>query len=806
MTPSRATAALRPRRSAPARISRAFGWLIAGLLAVVLALALAIGGLLWFSLPPTHQEAAIPGLGAPVSITFDRDGVPRIRARDERDAAAALGFLHARDRMFQMELMRRAGSGRLAELAGARALPFDREMRVLGLRVRAERDAAALPDADRAVIESYARGVNTWIDARGRFSAPELIALGRPEPWTVVDTMLWAKMIGLWLSGNWEREMARLALAKTLPLARIAELWPDPAHPVMTGENPDPRLADAAEAVLRSLPYAPGAVEMPAGGSNGWAVSGAHSANGAPLLAGDPHLLYMLPGMWYLARIERPDGVWAGATAPGVPGVIMGRNGRIAWAFTTTGADTQDLFIETPTPDGGYATPDGPRPFLTRTERIGVRGAPDEVLTVRETRHGPVISDIRPQPDDTLMAVAAANLADGDTAASGFLALNRAGSVAEAGAAAKLITAPVQNMLVADRAHIGLFVTGRVPIRRAGDGSMPVPGADGAHDWLGFAAGEQLPHAVDPPSGRLVNANEPVAPPNFPVFMGRDPQGPWRAQRIAELLAASDRHTVQDFARMQADAGSEYARQMLPALRAVSLPDGLASRAAAQLRGWDGTMAKDSAAPLVFNAWLTRFREDVLRRAGVPVRSIAVSKLGFVAWLLRPDADAGAGAVARAAWCGGDCAPMLATALAEASADLAARLGPDRAAWRWGAVHDAVFDHPVLRFVPLLGRWAGARVPVPGDTTTINRQEALFGGFDSVHGGAYRGDYDLADLDRSRFITVPGQSGNPLRATARNFVDRWASGETIALGPEQAGDAASATITLTPGPAEASAR
>ncbi len=448
---------------------RALRWLIAGVLGLVVVLAASIGGLLWRSLPPSAQHVAIPGLSAPVSIAFDRDGVPRIRARNERDAAAALGFVHARDRMFQMDLMRRAGSGRLAELAGARALPFDREMRVLGLRARAEHDAASLPAADRAVLESYARGVNAWIAARGRFSAPEFIVLGRPEKWTVIDTMLWAKMIGLYLSGNWERELARLALTKTLPLARIAELWPDPAHPAMIGAPPDAHLADAADAVMQALPHAPGVPDLPAGGSNAWAVSGSHSATGAPLLAGDPHLLYMLPGMWYLARIERPDGVWAGATAPGVPGVIMGRNANIAWAFTTTGADTQDLFVEQPAGAGMYATPDGPRPFATRTERIRVRGAPDEVLTVRETRHGPLISDIRPQHGGPLLAVAMASLAYGDTAASGFLALNRARDMAEAATAAKLITAPVQNMIVADRAHIGLFVTGRVPIRRAGD-------------------------------------------------------------------------------------------------------------------------------------------------------------------------------------------------------------------------------------------------------------------------------------------------------------------------------------------------
>ncbi len=759
-------------------------------------LAALIGGLLWWSLPPSAQRVAIPGLLAPVSITFDRKGVPRIRAQNENDAAAALGFVHARDRIFQMDLMRRAGSGQLAELAGVRALPFDREMRIVGLRKRAGQDAGSLPAADQAVLESYARGVNAWIAARGRFSAPEFIPLGPPAQWTVTDTMLWAKLIGLYLSGNWERELARLALTKTLTLSHIAELWPDSAHPAMVGPQGDALLADAAGAVMQALPHAPGASDLP-GGSNGWAVDGAHSATGAPLLAGDPHLVYMLPGMWYLARIERPDGVWAGATAPGVPGVIMGRNPHIAWAFTTTGADTQDVFVEHTAGPGLYAAPDGPRPFVTRSERIGVRGAPDEVLTVRETRHGPLISDIRPQPDGTLLSVAMASLAPGDTAPSGFLALNRARDVAEAGAAAKLITAPVQNMIVADSRHIGLFVTGRVPVRRAGDGRMPVDGADGAHDWIRFAAGEQLPQAIDPPGGILVNANEPVAPPGFPVFIGGDPQGPWRAQRIRALLEASDRHTALDFAHMQADAGSEYARQLVPVLRAVAQSDELAGRAAAQLDNWDGTMARELAAPLVFNAWLDRFRADVLRRAGVPAGSIAVSKLGFITWLLMPATEAEA--ADRAWWCGGTCNRMLAAALAEASADLAGRLGPDPARWRWGAVHEAVFDHPVLRFVPMIGRWVGARVPVPGDTTSINRQEALFGGFDSVHGGAYRGDYDMADLDRSRFMAVPGQSGNVLSGTARVFVKRWAAGNTITLGPEQAGEIAPATIRLIPG-------
>lgn len=765
----------------------------------VLVIAL-LGCLLWFSLPSSDEDASIPGLSAPVSIAMDQDGVPRIRAASEIDAAVALGYLHARDRMFQLELLRRSASGRLSELAATpETLRFDREMRVLGLRVRALADEAELPAADREIFDAYARGINAWIAARGRFSAPEFILLGAPEPWRPADTLLWAKTMGLWLAGNWQQELARLSLSQTLPAERIAELWPRRGAP--TQEAPtrkagvDARLPAKAAKVLAALPHFPEPFTLPPDESNAWAVVGRLSTTGGPLLAGDPHLTYSLPGPWYLVRIERPDGVWAGATAPGVPGIVMGRNPRIAWAFTTTGADTQDVFIETPVGDDRYATPDGPRPFTTREERIRARGQPDVVLQVRETRHGPVISDIAPEEDGPLLAASMASLKPGETAASGFLALNRAGSVAEAGEAAARITSPVQNMFVADAEHIGLFVTGRVPVRRAGDGSVPVDGADGLHDWTGFASGSQLPVTIDPPSGRLVNANEPVAPTDFPVFLGHDPRGPWRAERIEEVLAASTRHGVADFARMQSDAGSTYARRLLPVLRSVAVPEGTARQALLQLQGWDGTMSKDGPQALIFNAWLGRFREDVLRRAGVPEQSPAVSRLDFVAWLLSADADP----AARSAWCGGPCDTMLGKALESTAAELADRLGPDPAAWRWGAVHRAVFAHPVLRFVPLLGRLTDASAPVAGDTTTINRQEALFGGFESVHGASFRAAYDLADLDRSRFIVAPGQSGNLLSPTAHVFLERWAHGATVALGPEVAAAPVTARIRLTPG-------
>ena len=766
------------------RVLHAAGGVVTTLLLLALS---AVGAALFLCLPSAHEAAHVPGLSAPVTIAFDADGIPRIRAATAEDGAAALGWVHARDRLFAMELMRRAASGRVAALAGPRALPFDRTMRVLGLRVRAEEQLAGLPTATRAMLDAYARGVNTYIAAHGRWSAVQFAALGRPEPWLPVDSLLWGKTMGVYLSGNWDTELTRASLAASVPRDKIDALWPpQDATPGPSAAVSDLRFAALAGAIRAAVPRFPDPFTLPDTASNEWAVDGAHSETGAPLLAGDPHLAYGAPGIWYLARIDTPDGTLAGATAPGVPLIVIGRNSRIAWTFTTTGADTQDVFIETVLPDGRYVTPDGPADFTTRTEQIAVRGQPPETITVRETRHGPVVSDLagNAAPAGSVFAAAMANLQPGDDAATGLLALNRAGSVAEAGQAAALITSPVQNMLVADRAGIGQFTTGRVPMRRAGDGDWPQPGGDGAHDWVSWASGDALPHVTDPASGHIVNTNERVSPPDFPVFMGRDWFGDWRARRVRQLLG-DGRKSLADFAAMQVDATSAFAQQVLPALlarRALLAPalrEGLPGQAASLLAGWNGQMAMDLPQPLIFNAWIQRFEQSALQHNGMPPGA-ARPWADMAAWLLTP---------AGASWCDGDCGPLLDQALAEAMSPLAARFGPDPAAWRWGDAHRATFADPVLS--PLT-----QTIPQPGDDTTIFRGGSRPGRFDAVHGPGYRGVYDLAELDRSLFITAPGQSGNPLSPHARDLLRRWRDGGGVRLGPDAGGG--TDTIELRP--------
>jgi penicillin amidase len=782
---------------------RGIARVLAAIGVLVLLLAALTVGAVWLTMPGSQQTASVPGLSAPVDIAYDADWIPRIRAATPQDAAAALGFLHARDRMFQLELMRRAASGRLSEIAGPATLPLDRMMRTLGLRQHAVADLAALPPDTQAMLQAYARGVNAWIDLKGRFAAPEFLVLGAPERWEPTDSLLWAKTMGLWLSMNWRQELSRQALTGRVPPEMLDQLWPRqpnmPAPDAMA--KPLTRFASAAERLTSVLPHFPDPFTMPSSASNEWAVDGRHTATGAPLLAGDPHLAFSFPGIWYLARIDipartappptsasaapiqLPARVLAGATAPGVPFLVIGRNEKIAWTFTTTGADVQDIFVETPAGPGEYQSPDGPKPFVVREERIKVRGQDDVVLTVRETLHGPVISDLD-RPDGPIMSVAMGNLQPGDTAAAGLLALNNAGSVQEAEAAAVQISSPVQNLLVADAKTIGLFVTGKVPLRRAGNGSAPAPD-DGSHDWIGWAAGDQLPHSISPPSGRLVNANEPVWPRDFPIPMARDTFGDWRAKRIREMLEQSDRHTPATFAAMQTDVVDPFARQTLPALLALPNVTGTSQKALELLHNWDGSAVMDSPAPLIFNAWMEAFYTSVLRHAGL-TKGLGAPVSDFVTTVLSP---------AGAHWCNGDCTPMLRDSLADAIKDLSIRFGDNPSSWRWGDAHQAVFAHPLLRSIPVLGTFATITIPSPGDDDTVDRG-GTNADFQSVHGAAYRGVYDLSDLDRSLFMITPGQSGNPFSRHARDFALRWRDGATVTIGPVAA--SISGTVRLIP--------
>lgn len=752
------------------------GRLLLGLLLLLLAIPVAALGLVWWTLPSDATELRIEGLSAPVRITLDEAGVPRIQAANEGDAAIAMGYLHARDRLFQMEMMRRGAEGRLSEVAGPASLRLDRFSRTLGLKQRAEADYAALDAETRGLLEGYARGVNAWIAERGRFAAPEFLILGQPEAWQPQHSLLWAKVMGLWLSGNWRTELERARLAAILPPERLWDLWPADR----TAGRPDVAALPGVERVLAAVPVFGQDAPLPGSASNAWAVAGWRSASGAPLLASDPHLGYGAPVLWYLARVELADGrMLAGATAPGTPLMIIGRNADLAWGFTTTHSDTQDVFIE---------TEDAVR--RTRTETIAVRGAGPVTLTVRETANGPVISDLdeTPRRDGRLLSVRMANLEPNDPSARGFLMLNRARSIADARAAAALIASPPQNLMVADRAGgIAMYLTGRTPIRAEGDGSLPTPGDQ---PWRGFVPFDELPHVESPGSGVLVNANNRVSPEGHPVHLSREWYGDWRFRRIHERLAAQEVKGPAEFAAIQMDVLSLLARESLPFLNSLPRGTGALGQAQALLADWDGEMRPELPQPLIWNAFARRMPALALRQARVAEARGSPEFLRFL--LTSPEAGW---------WCGGDCRAMAALALAESVAELSALFGADPAAWRWGQSHQARFEHPLLRFVPGLNRLIGLAAPVGGDGETVQRQSPRGSGADAYqaqHGAGLRFVADLGSAETSFAIIGTGQSGHPMSRHWGDLLAAWRIGGMRQLGRDAA--QVSATIRLAPAP------
>lgn len=758
--------------------------IIAAVVAASLLVAMAAGyAWLGTSLPRTDGEVAVPGFTAPVEIIRDDHGIPAIFAETEGDAYAALGFVHAQDRLWQMEMQRRTAAGRLAEIVGPDAFNVDRYMRTLGLYRNAEASLARLPSEVRAALDAYAAGVNAFLATRHGALPPEFVLLRHePEPWRPVDSLLWGRLMAVQLSFNWKSELLRARLATTVPAARLKDLWPD--HPVTEDE-------------LRGWSASTSAV--PTGGTarfaatNAWAVDGVRSRSGKPLLATDPHLGFTSPILWYLARIEAPGLALAGATVPGVPFLVFGHNGRVAWGFAASQSDTEDLFVE-PLVEGNateYRTPDGPRRFLERQETIAVKGEGDRVVTIRESRHGPVVSDLLSRTDgaepDMELALAAPYLTAEDLSTAAMYRLNRARWGDEVVRLSDAILSPHLNLAYADTAgQIGILSPGRLPARGGGSGFLPAMGDDGRHDWTGYLPADAVPRRVDPDIGFVVNANDRlVSTQDRWRIVGEWAPG-HRAARITELLSARAVHDLDSMAAIQLDTVSLMAREVVPVLVDFAPQDSDAADALGLLRDWDGDMAADRAEPLLLYAWLRRlthalFADELGARFG-PY------------WDLRPRAVAAAlSGKSAASWCDDvttaetaeSCAEIRERTFNETLAELRAQYGRNPLNWRWDEAHAASFAHAVFSRVPLLRGWAGLRVPAPGGNYTVNMaMTAINRGepFEALHGAGLRAIYDLADLDAARFVIATGQSGNPFSRHYHDLAGHWRDGRYVTLG------------------------
>ena len=600
-------------------VRRLFKFAIYGLGAVLLLAGLVAGaGFVWLkgSLPRLEGSLTLAGLDSPVEILRDADGIVTIRAQGESDAYRALGFVHAQDRLWQMDFMRRTGAGRLSEVVGARTLGIDRLMRGLDLYAIAEANLATLSPQARAALEAYAAGVNAFIAAPpGPWSPGFQILRYRPEPWRPADSLVWGRLMALQLSGNWAQEVLRLELTKRLPSRAIAFLWPKVPEASPVTIRPRLRALDGGADPSRILPWD----WAPKQASNVWVLSGTRSQTGQPILANDPHLSLSAPGLWYLVRIETPDGVLAGATSPGVPFHILGHNGKVAWGFTTTHADTQDLFIERPDParPGSYLTPDGSRPFLKRKDFIRVRNGEPLRVTFRATRHGPVVNDFEdvdePVADKPILALAWPGLRPDDRTVEALYRMNRAPTAEAFAAALDDFESPVQNIVYADTdGHMGFRTAGRIPVRKSGDGFAPVPGWTGAFDWRGWIPAADLPSLSDPASGLIVNANNRVVGPDYPFLLTSRWPDPSRAERITQVLTAQAQTHIAASETLQSDDLSLGTRRLLPRLLAAPAEPGLAKAVHRRLAEWDGRLDRDRPEPLIFAAWVAELNERLL--------------------------------------------------------------------------------------------------------------------------------------------------------------------------------------------------
>lgn len=800
--------------------------------AVIVCFLLIGFGWLRSSLPVVSGEIRLSGISDTVVIARDEHGVPHIDAANDDDLAFATGYAHAQDRLWQMEMNRRIGHGRVAEVLGEQGLGFDRYFRTLGFTRRAQTALDALPADVISNLEAYAAGVNSFLRDRRGALPPEFILTGvTPEPWRPIDTLVWQKMMWLDLSGNARQEVARARLLAALTPEQVATIFP--AYP---GDDPNPIIdlqALYAQAPIQSTHAAIGP-EKPAGyGSNNWVVSGDNTESGMPLLANDPHLGLTTPSIWYLVRLHnRTEGTnTVGVSFPGSPSVVLGRNDNIAWGFTNTAPDVMDLFIEKRLSDTEYLTPDGPAPFTRRTEVIYVRGGDPIELTVLETRHGPVVSDIYPGADTLLteghvIALQWTALADDDGGVVALQKLGKARNFAEFKEAGRTYGGPQQNMIYADTdGNIGYFAPALVPVRRADNeinGRFPSPGWLAKYDWQGFIPFEELPTRYNPEGGVIATANEKIIDDNYPHFITGDWSLPYRGNRIRHQLSLTDKHTPATFGVLHADIVSDMARDLLPWMLAV-LEE---SDQRKLMADWDGSMDMNRPEPLVFYTWLRHYQRHLMAdELGDLYSSFTRNRprllksslywaaggdgsnwnTGYYALPVLDRTDA-------LAWCDNTttdekaetCANIANMAMADAMAELISRHGPDAARWTWGSEHTLHQSHRPMSQIPALKNIFGLTAPVSGGRFTVNvagvsqQPENLN---QSTFGPSYRGVFDMANLDRSLFVQPTGQSGNPLSRHFGDLFDLWRNVDYFEIPTATTVPAnATAILYLTPEP------
>lgn len=742
----------------------------------------ALGYLLRRPLPQVDGEIRVRGVAGSIEIIRDRWGIPHITGEDEHGAWFGLGYCHAQERLWQMEISRRLAAGRLSEVLGPGALDIDRFQRRLGLHRAAQRDWETANADLRDALLAYAGGVNACLDAviaANKLPVEFVLARFQPEPWEPVDSLGYGRFLAYSQSPNWESELVRSRLIARLGYLAASALEPDiwqpdsDALPRLTDWGPA-EMPEAGDLPPLTLPTGPGA-------SNAWAVSGARSSTGKPLLANDPHMFPRYPSVFYEAHLTAGGELnVAGATAPGAPGVLIGHNRHIAWGLTAGMADTQDLYVERLDPGdarrtefaGHWETGDVVR------ETISIKGSTtpwvEDVLITR--RHGPLLTPTPSLADEHRPLALQSMVLRAPGPAAALLAINRAACWEEFRAACRLWGTPVMNLTYADvDGHIGYQLVGHVPIRARGNGLVPAPGWSGQYEWQGSVPFEDLPHALDPPDGIWANANHDTSALSPGHFYTREFIDPARYHRIRQVLESKARHSAVDFGALQADEVSLPAREIADLLVTLVLPRGrLEQRARNELRGWDGRVGADSVAAAIYEV----FRNELVRaRYADTLGDLLPAVLGAGPHPLL-------GAVTShyflqtsrvlAYLRDGPDPRIVALAFSATVGRLSRELGGNADQWQWGRLHRLPLKHALSIRKPL-----GRVFDVPpfawsGDLETVRAGGSLPGVYASEGPiSAYRVIADCGDWDSSLSCLPGGQSGHRGSPHYADQVDTW---------------------------------
>jgi penicillin amidase len=784
-----------------------------GLATVIVILGL-VG--IWFVRRPWPQVSGtvtISGLQSPVEIIRDEWGVPNIYAQNEHDLFFAQGYVHAQDRLWQMEFNRRIGNGTLSAALGEATLDTDRFLRTVGLRRAAEQDWALMDEDVRTIMEAYAAGVNAYIETHRDRLPLEFTILGvDPAPWTPIDTLAWGKVMSFDLGGNYEVELLRARLIAALGGETAQQLlppYPQGAPVIIPPEARnyvwlnDARFdgLDALEAVLGD--------SGPTWGSNNWVVHGSRTATDLPILADDTHLGLNMPSIWYENGLHGGRFDCVGFSFPGVPMVIIGHNDRIAWGVTNLGPDVQDLYMERlddPTHPTQYEFEGAWRDLQVVQETIQVKDQEPVTLDVLITHHGPIMNDVLGNLEAAEPMTLQWTALEGGYLFKAVLLINLANNWEEFRAALSYWDVPSQNFVYADvDGNIGYQSPGKIPMRVVGhQGLVPVPGWTGEYEWRGFIPFEELPSVFNPPTGFIATANNKVVPDDYPYHLAYEWAASYRAQRITDLLAADDSITPEDIRDIQAQTYSLPGEALHPYLLAIKPEDDLQAEALAQLQAWDLSNEADRAGASIYQVWYWFLVQNTLadelgdELMGDYIDQSSIHVPMMVDLMVQADSS----------WFDDVTTPQVETrddivrrSLSDAVKWLSQGYGDAPEGWTWGRLHTMTFIHQPLgqSGIGLLESLFNTKpIPARGDNFTVDAASFSYEQpFAMIHGVSQRYVADMSDLDASQTVHTTGQSGHLFHPHREDFIPLWQNVEYHPMPFSRAAVEAKAESVLT---------